>query len=192
MIHDQGREALEELMREAELFATVSIKHHGAVDSALFIRGENGTAMFKPSDMSGISSKNEFVDDARIICIAEGAVATVFVSEAWTRKLSKGEKLDLSKSLSEYSDRQEIVMVFGESREEDVRKVMPIVRSAQPNFVGFEESSLVPGETAFGRFSNFLTADIPDDEERKIAQRILEAKGLRPKNAPEAGRGRGF
>lgn len=189
---DDGRGAMEELMREAEAYATMAMRKMGRLPATLLLHGVNGGAMFAPRPMSSEQSKDHFATTARLMCIAEGADATVFVSEAWMRTQKKGEKLDLSKAPSECADRQEVVIIMGETREGCMQKTLPIERSENGRFLGFKESP-VTTEHVKGRFAQFLPPTFPNQQEMRQATQLLEMLGIHQsetrKRGQEYGRG---
>ena len=178
MIKDKGEEALEKLVQDAKLFCTLLMKQTGKVPPTLFMHGMDGKAVFTPGEFTSVESKDEFARAARLMCVAHGADATVFVSEAWMRMAVKDQKLDLSTPPSESLDRQEILFIIGESREDHIFKAVPIIRTDNGKFVGFGETPEVRGDQTKGRFSHFLTEEIPNEDLRRKAKRILEEMGL--------------
>ena len=83
----------------------------GQVPPTLFIQTLNGREMFSPQVLPDERSKETFAATAKLVCIAHGATAAVFVVEGWTRFAKHGEPLDLSKMSSQCADRQEILML---------------------------------------------------------------------------------
>jgi hypothetical protein len=87
----------------------------GPVPPTLFLIGEEGAATFIPDNFDNEESKDDFVMTARMICIAHGATACVMVLEAWVKFAQSGEKMDETEPPSEAFDRQEVVLLAGES-----------------------------------------------------------------------------
>jgi hypothetical protein len=190
---DEGREAVQELMEQAEVMVHHSMRENGAITPTLLIHGVNGNGMYCPEEMAGADSKDRFVDKARLICVAEGADATVFISEAWLRTVKEDAKpLDLSIPPSQAPDRVEIVVVMGETREAHFQKLLPILRTGEGKFMGFGEiRELGEAEKVEGRFANFVPPRAPDEKTRMLAKEALYAIGFTTvEKKKQQGRGR--
>lgn len=191
MFKDKGSEALEELMNETEMIATAAMRDIGEIPPALFIHGKEGKAIFRPKSMSNVEEKNRFAEDSRAMCIAQGADAAVFCSEAWMRTPKADEKLDVSIAPSQAPDRQEVLILMGESRTGHIHKTLPILRAADGKFAGFGEATEIRPDNVEGRFSQFLPEQIPSEDDRKIAMLYLATKGIVPMEKKDKHRGHG-
>jgi hypothetical protein len=100
------------------------------------------------------------------------------ILESWMKSATPGEKLDENESLSEAIDRQEVVVLLGESREEQKQKFLPIVRSGNGKFFGFGESDASKMEQMKGRFSQILPPKVPEPGMREVAKAMLKVKGV--------------
>ena len=127
MLKDKGSEALEELMNEAQLIATAAMRNLGQMQTTLFIHGKEGKAILVPKNMDSDAAKDRFAEDSRIMCIAQGADAVVYCSEAWMLTPKHDKPLDLSVAPSKSPDRQEVLVFMGETREGHLHKSLPIV-----------------------------------------------------------------
>jgi hypothetical protein len=188
-ILDEGREALKELMKEAERYVSLQMKYEGHCPARLYMDGIDGKAILNPPEMSSEQAKDNFATLAKLVCVAHGANATVWVSEAWMLRTKKDENLDLSILPSESLDRQEAVIIMGESREGGFQKYLPILRHENGKFKGLGEANLEENQTK-GRFAQFLPAEIPDKETRDMAKKALE--GTVQRKEMWRGRGRGM
>ena len=188
MILDEGREALKELMKQAEKYVSLQMHGEGHCPPRLFMDGIEGKAVVHPPDLSSESGKDNFSTMAKLLCLAHGASACVFVSEAWMLKAKNGEKLDLSRPPSESLDRQEVVIVMGESREGCLQEFFPILRHENGKFKGLGVARLEENKLA-GRFGQFITAEVPDAETRRQAKMVLEANGIVQNKQRSQGRG---
>jgi hypothetical protein len=112
----------------------------------------------------------------------------VWISEAWVLKAEKGEKLDLSRLPSESPNRQEVVIIMGESREGCMQKILPILRHENGKFKGLGEANIEENQTK-GRFAQFVPVEIPDKETRDMAKRVLEGTVRREERGRGQGRG---
>ena len=176
------------------MMAHHSIRQTGAVPPTLLIHGIDGNVVLAPQSMDDEKSKDRFVLQARLACLAHGADATVFLSEAWMRMPAKaGQSLDLSIPPSEAPDRVEAIIIMGETRNGHYQKVLPMLRSEQGKFIGFGEMPEVIREAdqVKGRFAQFVPPYVPTDEVRKEAKAALAILGMVPIEEKKRERGHG-
>ena|ERR1039458_9503974 len=83
--HEPDREALKELVAQAQIFAKEAMLKVGQVPPILFMETMEGRTMFSPGAVPDERSKDYFATTARLMSIARGATATVFVADALTR-----------------------------------------------------------------------------------------------------------
>ena len=171
---DEDRDALKDLVARAEIYANQAIMKAGQVPPTLFMQTLNGPLMFTPTTFTSEESKEHFAATARLMCIAHGATATLFVAEGWTRFAKKGEPLDLSKMPSQCPDRQETLMLMGEAWQATSQKLLPIMRSESGQFVGFGEAHSIEADAVKGRFAQFLPDKYPSLEEQHRAKEFLQ------------------
>jgi hypothetical protein len=98
--------------------------------------------------------------------------------EAWMTFGKPGESVETTEPPSEAFDRQEVVILMGESKTGHKQKFLPIIRSGNGKFFGFNESELPEMDRIEGRFSQILSAETPTIEHRLIAKAMLEVKGI--------------
>jgi len=177
-IRNDEQESLQKLMNEADLFAKHAMQKTGGIPATLFIHGENGVSMFRPKEMRDEQVKDEFANLARLVCIATGADATVFVSEAWMKLAKPGQKLDLSRAPSSYADKQEVAIMMGQTRTACQQRMLPMLRSRDGKFIGFGEEHKINADRFEGRFANFIPWDYPDAEVRAVAREALSKLGV--------------
>ena len=148
---------------------------------ALFLIGADGQLlMFVPDNLADDAAKDDFATTARLVCIAHGATACVMVLEAWVKFATPGEKLDVSEPPSEAFDRREVVVLMGESREVQRQKFLPILRSDNGRFFGFDEPDALAMDGMEGRFAQILPPKVPDKHIREVARAMLKVKGVAP------------
>ena len=195
----QEEQSLEALMNEANLFVKHSMHQEGRVQPMLFIHGESGIARFRPKDFKNDRSKDEFASLAKLACIAAGADATVFVSEAWMKTPKQGEKLDLSRPPSSFPDRQEVAIMMGQTRTACQQRLLPMIRSKDGKFLGFGNEHRMNPDRMEGRFANFIPWGYPPPEVRAVAEAALDKLGVeirKPEKAQarrtERGQGKAF
>lgn len=174
MMYDKDREALEGLMKEAERYASLQMRGEGHCPPRLYMDGIEGRAVFRPPDLSSEQAKDNFATLAKLVCIAHGADAAVFVSEAWMIKAKQDQALDLNQAPSESPDRQEVVIIMGETREGHMQKFLPILRHENGKFKSFGESPALAENKIQGRFAQFVPLEVPDEETRQKAKSVLQ------------------
>jgi hypothetical protein len=90
-----------------------------------------------------------------------------------------GEKMDMTEPPSEAFDRQEVIVLMGESHSGQKQKFLPIIRSGNGKFFGLGETTVPGMDKMEGRFAQILPTKIPDKEMRSLAQVMLQVKGVK-------------
>ena len=188
---------MEELMAHAEFFALQAMLATGTCRPCLFFTNAEGQPGFF---MHGNGEFNEaeidgFVQMARMVTLANAAIACVFISEIWVSvaDVRPGEsgpaaaaRIVKEKGMpSEDFERREMIMFAGESFDRRVCKVLPIVRSDNGKFFNFGESDVPMMDTAKGdqydgRFAHILTTRQPPPQVQELAKLFLKLNGLKP------------
>ena len=81
------------------------------------------------------------------------------VSEAWSKFAKQDEKLDLTKAPSEYKNREEVVIMIGETHHLNKQRILPMERSAEGEFKGFRDERVPQRRT--GPFASQVFPDQP-------------------------------
>ena len=186
-------ETLDDLLAQAEHYAEFCMRNSGKMAPTLFLIGANGPLMFVPASLADANEKDNFATTARLMCIAHAATATVMTMEAWMKSATPGEKLDMTEPPSEAFDRQEVIVLMGESRDGRKQKFLPIIRSDNGKFFGLGESNMPGMDKIEGRFAQILPPKVPDAEMRLLAETMLKVKGVKtakPFGAPRLPRSR--
>ena len=89
-----------------------------------------------------------------------------------------GSPVDLTEPVSEAFDRQEVVVLMGESKTGQKQRILLIIRSGNGKFFGFNETAMPETDHFEGRFSQILPPNTPTDEHRRIAKAMLKAEGI--------------
>jgi hypothetical protein len=167
-------------MKSAELLARTEMQSQGEVNPTLLMNGADGIGLLQPKTLADDNEKDKFLQVGRLACIAHGAVATVLVTESWMLSPKAGEKLDMSVPPSKSPDRQEVITIIGETRQGHSQKILTIERSAEGKFVGFGQRPDMEAHdvTIKGRFSQFLSHNVPDEEARELAKEVMKRIGL--------------
>jgi hypothetical protein len=154
------------------------MRNMGRLTPTLFLIGSSGLLVYMPKSLPDERDKDEFATDARLICIAHAATAAVMALEAWVKYAKPGETLDETERPSEAFDRQEVVVLMGESHQCQQQKFLPIIRSGNGKFFGFGEADSPPTEKLRGRFSQLLPSNVPDAATCNLAKALLKSKGI--------------
>ena len=89
-----------------------------------------------------------------------------------------GESVDTAEPPSEALDRKEVVILMGESKTGRKQRFLPIIRSGNGRFFGFNESEMPELDQIGGRFSQILSAEAHTVEHSLIAKAMLKVKGI--------------
>ena len=186
-------ETLDDLLAQAEHYANHSMRNMGRMPPTLFLIGPDGPMMFMPESLEDGAAKDDFATNARLMCIAHAATAVVMALEAWAKFAKADEKFDETEPPSEAFDRREFVILMGESHTGQKQKFLPIIRSGNGKFFGFNESEVPMMDEMKGRFAQLLPTKVPDAAIRDVAKAMLKVKGVEPAttgNAPGLPRSR--
>ena len=148
----------------------------------------DGPLMFMPESLEDAAAKDDFATNARLMCIAHGATACVMTLEAWMKSATPGEKLDMTEPPSEAFDRQEVIVLMGESHDGQKQKFLPIIRSDNGNFFGFGEPNTPSMDKMEGRFAQILPPKVAEAHIREVAKAMLKVKGVKFAQAANAPR----
>ena len=177
--HPQPK-TLDDLLANAEHYADFCMRNSGRVTPALFLIGPDGQGMVCPESLADDRAKDDFANNARLVCIAHAATACVLTLESWMKTATPGEELDMTEAPSEAFDRREVVVLMGESHDGQKQKFLPIIRSGNGKFFGFGESDVPVLDQMTGRFAQILPTKVPDAAMRELAKVMLKVKGVAP------------
>ncbi len=170
-------ETLDDLVAQAAHYAEFCMHNSGKMPATLFLIGADGPLMFLPASLADENEKDAFATISRLVCIANAATVVVMALEAWMKTATPGEKLDLTEPPSEAIDRQEVIVLMGESHGGQKQKFLPIIRSGNGKFFGFGESNTPDLDKIEGRFAQILPPKPATAEHRLLAQVMLKVKG---------------
>jgi hypothetical protein len=171
-------ESLDDLLAQAEHYAEFCMRNSGRMSPTLFLVGADGPLVFVPSSVADDREKDNFATTSRLLCVAHAATLVVMALEAWVKFAKPDEKLDPTEPPSEAFDRQEVVVLMGESRTGQRQKFLPIIRSDNRKFFGFGESNTPSMDKMEGRFAQIISPKTPTAQNRAIAKAMLQAKGV--------------
>ena len=171
---------LDDLLANARHYAEFCMRNSGSLAATLLLIGSDGKqVMFMPEKLPDEQAKDDFATTSKLMAIACGATFGVMAMEAWVKMAKPGEDLDPTEMPSEAFDRQECVVLMGESISEGQKQQMlPIIRSDNHKFFGFGDSVVSKLDKLEGRFSQLLPTKVPDEKMRALAITMLKVKGV--------------
>ena len=171
---------LEDLIGNARHYAEYCMRGTGNVPPTLFLITADGKqTMFMPENLADVEAKDNFAIQSKLMAVATGATVAVMLLEAWVKIVKAGEKIDTTELPSEAFDRQEVIVLMGESMTEGHKQqILPIIRSGNHNFFGFGESVVERLQKLEGRFTQLLPSKVPDEKMRVVAAAMLKVKGV--------------
>jgi hypothetical protein len=171
-------ETLDDLLAQAEHYAEFCMKNSGKMSPTLFMIGADGPLMFVPASLVDENEKDAFAITARLMCIAHAATVAVMALEAWMKTATPGEQMDMTEPPSEAFDRQEVIVLMGEDRTGQKQRFLPIIRSGNGKFFGFNESDMPQLDSIEGRFAGILPPKVATAEHQALAKAMLKVKGV--------------
>lgn len=172
-------ETLDDLLAQAAHYAEFCMRNSGKMAPTLFLIGADGPLMFVPASLVDADEKDAFATTARLVCIAHAATACVMALEAWMKTATPGEKMDMTEPPSESFDRQEVIVLMGESRDGQKQKFLPIIRHDNGKFFNLGETTVPGMDKMEGRFAQILPPNQPDASTRELAKIMLKVKGVK-------------
>jgi hypothetical protein len=94
------------------------------------------------------------------------------------RLFTPGEEFDMTEPPSEAFDRQEVIVLMGESHIGQKQKFLLIIRSGNGKFFGLGETTVPGMDRMEGRFAQILPPNNPDAQTRELAKVMLKVKGV--------------
>jgi hypothetical protein len=179
MTPNPNPKTLDDLLANARHYAEYCMRGTGNLPPTLFlIGGDEKQIMFMPENLADVQAKDNFANMSKLMAIACGATVAVMALEAWVKTGRVGENMDMTELPSEAFDRQECIVLMGESISEGQKQQMlPIIRSGNHKFFGFGDSIVEKMDKMEGRFSQLLPTKVPDENMRALAKAILKVKG---------------
>ena len=169
---------LDTLTSYAEGYAEFAMKNIGRVPPTMLAVCPDGLLHFIPESLEDERAKSDFANIGRLVCAAYGATDVVMILEAWVTMAKPGQALDMTTPPSEAFDREEFVVVMGETRGRKAQRMLPIVRTDAGGFFGFGEFDSSQFDGFEGRFAALLPPDEPPPELRETARAVLAAMGV--------------
>jgi hypothetical protein len=172
-------QSLDDLLAQAEHYAGFCMRNSGKMSPTLFLIGADGPLMFVPASLVDANEKDAFANTARLVCIAHAATVAVMALEAWMKTATPGEKMDMTEPPSEAFDRQEVIVLMGESHGGQKQKFLPIIRHGNGKFFNLGETTVPGMDKMEGRFAQILPPKVADAQMRLLAQTMLKVNGVK-------------
>ncbi len=169
---------LDTLIAYAEGYAEFVMKNIGRVPPTMLAVSPEGLLHFLPESLADERAKDNFANVGRLICAAYGATAAVMILEVWMKMAKPGETLDTEEAPSEAFDREEFVVVMGETRGRKTQRFLPIIRTDAGGFFGFGEFDASKFDGIEGRFAGMLPPKVPTRETREATLAVLTVMGI--------------
>ena len=169
---------LDTLAAYAEGYAEFAMKNIGRVPPTMLAISTEGLLHFIPESLEDERAKNDFANIGRLICAAYGATCMVMILESWVTMAKPGKELDMDTPPSEAFDREEVVVVMGETVGRKTQRFLPIVRTDAGGFFGFGEFDAMKLDGIEGRFAGMLPPKEATPEMRAMSQALLAAMGV--------------
>src|ERR1039458_10065618 len=107
---------LDDLLANARHYAEFCMRGTGNMPPTLFLIAHDGKQlMLMPKNLADAKAKDDFATMSQLMAIASGATVAVLALEAWMKTAKPGETIDTTELPSEAFDRQEVIVLMGES-----------------------------------------------------------------------------
>ena len=170
---------LSSLIAEATRYARFTMKTSGFLAPIMMAATDKGIILFSPDKMSDTGAKDDFANKVRLITGSYGASAVVLIVESWITKAKADEPLDTLTPPSESYDREEVVMLIGQSPQGNITHLLPIHRLDNGKFWNLGDAEDMPADSFEGRFAGLLPPKPVDEKTRQMGKMLLEAMGVR-------------
>jgi hypothetical protein len=170
---------LQSLIAEAMRYAGFTMKQSGFLAPIMMASTDKGIILFSPDKMSDTGAKDDFANKVRLITASYGASAVVLIVESWITKAKADEPLDTLTPPSESYDREEVVVLIGQSPQGNMTHLLPIHRLGNGKFWNLGDAEDMPADSFAGRFSGLLPPKSVDEKTRQMGKVLLEAMGVK-------------
>ena len=171
--------SLDSLIAEATRYARFTMKQSGCLAPIMMAATEQGLILFSPDSLSDTGAKDDFANKVRLITASYSASAVVLILESWITKAKAGEKLDTETPPSESYDREEVVVLIGQSPQGNITHLLPIHRLGNGKFWNLGDAEDMPADSFEGRFAGMLPPKPADEKTWQMGKILLEAMGVK-------------
>jgi hypothetical protein len=180
--HPTFRNDLEALIAQARQYATHMMKTTGSVPPSLMAITPDGVMLFVPSGMGNDQAKDKFANAGRLVAIGYRATAVAMILESWATFAKRPGQLLTDVPPSQSPDREEVVVIMGETRETRAQQFLFIQRNSAGKFTGFGTSLVPQFNQMEGRFAQMLPPKVPTRQNAVMARTLLAAMGVKVAN----------
>lgn len=170
---------LDSLIAQATRYARFTMKKSGSLAPVMMASTDEGMIMFSPDRLTDTGAKDDFANKVRLITGSYGASAVVLILESWLTKAKPGENLDMLTPPSESYEREEVVVLIGQSPHGNITHLLPIHRLGNGKFWNLGDAEDMPADTFEGRFSKLLPPAPVDENTRQMGRILLKAMGVK-------------
>ena len=164
----------------AKGYAEHLLRGQGNVPASLILRAPEGILIHPAVSLEDVREKDRWADLARIICVGTEASQAVLVFEGWGLTGREAKQHDPDEDISERHDRQEVLLVMGESHSEKATRWYPMIRMGNGKFFGLGEDVAkdLRQKEATGRFTRILPDKIAPPKIVALARLAMQLQGL--------------
>ena len=170
---------LRALIAEATRYARFTMRQSGFLIPIMMASTDKGIILFSPDKMSDTGAKDDFANKVRLVTGSYAASAVVLILESWITKAKVGEPLDTVTPPSESYDREEVVVLIGQSPQGNITHLLPIHRLGNGKFWNLGDAEDMPADSFSGRFAGLLPPKPVDEKTRQMGKVLLEAMGVK-------------
>ena len=172
---------LDAILEEATRYARIIMRKSGCLAPVMMASTGEGVIIFSPDQLTDTGAKDDFANKVRLITGSYGASAVVLILESWITKAKPGESLDTLTPPSESYEREEVVVLIGQSPQGNITHLLPIHRLGNGKFWNLGDAEEIPADSFEGRFTKLLPPDPVDEKTRMMGRVLLEAMGVKVK-----------
>ncbi len=170
---------LNALIAEATRYARFTMKKSGCLAPMMMAATDQGIILFSPDSLSDTGAKDDFANKVRLITASYGADAVVLILESWITKAKPGENFDAETPPSESYDREEVVVLIGQSPQGNITRLLPIHRLGNGKFWNLGDAEEMVADSFSGRFAELLPPKTSDEKTRQMGKVLLQAMGVK-------------
>jgi hypothetical protein len=141
---------LKALIAEATRYAHFTMKTSDCLAPIMMAATDQGIILFSPDKLSDTGAKDDFANKVRLITASYGASAVVLIVESWITKAKADEPLDTSTPPSDSYDREEVVVLIGQSPQGNITHLLPIHRLGNGKFWNLGDAEDMPADSFEG------------------------------------------
>jgi hypothetical protein len=183
-ISNRNQTVLAQLMEKAEVYARGAMARFGEVPPTVLMSGPTGESGFCRNDLLADAKKKEFLTMGRMMCVSQGAQAVVYCASGWAETHGRNAAVHATSRPAQ----EEALFLVGESKETTVKRILPVQRSDDEEFLGLGKAREASNARVSPQVGLFLRQRTPDEAMRRDAERyLMERKMVHMKPNREQG-----